>query len=282
MVEIQEALAQASQLLGHQGVDSPRLDAELLLAHVLDTNRAMVLAWPDRQLTPKQLTLYRNLVSRRAGREPLAYILSHREFFGLDLVVDPRVLVPRPETEVLVEEALRMAQQMERPLRVADVGAGSGAIAVALAFHLPEAAVYALDEAAGALEVTAANARRHRGSRRGHCLQGHLLSPLPEKVHLITANLPYVATGEWDALAPEIRSYEPRSALVGGDDGLELIRALLAMARPYLEPRGGILLEIGAGQGVEAMAAASEHFPDAQIELRQDYAGLDRVLVVST
>jgi release factor glutamine methyltransferase len=282
MAELQEALAQASQLLEGEGVDSPRLDAELLLAHVLDTNRAQVLAWPDRQLTPKQLTLYRSLVARRAGREPLAYILGHREFFGLDLLVDPRVLVPRPETEVLVEEALRMAQHVESPVRIADVGAGSGAVAVALAVHLPGAVVYALDASAGALEVSATNARRHRVSRRVRCLQGHLLSPLPERVHLIAGNLPYVAAEEWDALAPEIRAYEPRAALVGGDDGLDLIRALLAMASPHLEPGGAILLEIGASQGTEAMAAASEYFPDAQMALRRDYAGLDRVLVVTT
>jgi release factor glutamine methyltransferase len=282
MVELREALAQASHSLERAGVDSPRLDAELLLAQVLDTNRAEVLAWPGRQLTPKQLTLYRNLISRRARREPLAYILGHREFFGLDLVVDPRVLIPRPETEVLVEEALRLARPMAGPLRIADVGAGSGAIAVALAVQLPEAVFYALDASAEALEVTAENARRHNVAGRIHCLQGHLLSPLPESVHLIVGNLPYVARGEWDALAPEIQMYEPQSALVGGDDGLALIRALLATARPHLEPGAAILLEIGAYQGVEAMSAASEHFPDAQIGLRQDYAGLDRVLVVTT
>ncbi|MFN2289630.1 MAG: peptide chain release factor N(5)-glutamine methyltransferase [Anaerolineae bacterium] len=282
MVEIREALTQASQSLQRENVDSPRLDAEVLLAHVLDTNRAKVLAWPDRQLTPKQLTQYRNLINRRARREPLAYILGHREFYGLDLVVDPRVLVPRPETEVLVEEALRMAHQFKEPLRIADVGAGSGAIAVALATHLPEAVVYALDASPGALEITAANAQRHGVSHRVHCLQGHLLAPLPESVHLITANLPYVAAGEWEALAPEIREYEPRDALVGGEDGLELIRDLLATAAPHLKPGGGILLEIGASQGTQAMAAASGHFPGAQLALRQDYAGLDRVLVVKT
>jgi release factor glutamine methyltransferase len=200
----------------------------------------------------------------------------------MDLVVDPRVLIPRPETEVLVEEALRMGRQIEGPLRIADVGAGSGAIAVALACKLPEATVYALDASAAALEITATNAQRHGVSRRVRCLQGHLLAPLPEPAHLITANLPYVAAGEWETLAPEIREYEPRDALVGGEDGLELIRALLETAGPHLEAGGRMLLEIGASQGAQAMAAASEHFPGAQIALRQDYAGLDRVLVVTT
>jgi release factor glutamine methyltransferase len=282
MVEIRTALAQARQLLEGEGVDSPGLDAELLLAHVLGANRAKVLAWPDRQLTPKQLTLYRNLVDRRAGREPLAYILGHREFFGLDLRVDRRVLIPRPETEVLVEQALRVARHGQSPLRIADVGAGSGAVAVALAVHLPEATVYALDTSAGALEVTAANARRHQVSNQVHCLQGHLLEPLPEPVHLIVGNLPYVTAEEWETLAPEIRAYEPRTALLGGADGLDLIRELLATASPHLEPGGAILLEIGANQGMAAMAAAQGQFPDAQVALHQDYAGLDRVVVVAT
>jgi release factor glutamine methyltransferase len=282
MVEIRTALAQARQLLEGEGVDSPGLDAELLLARVLGANRAKVLAWPDRQLTPKQLTLYRNLVDRRAGREPLAYILGHREFFGLDLRVDHRVLIPRPETEVLVEQALRVARHGQSPLRIADVGAGSGAVAVALAVHLPEATVYALDTSAGALEVTAANARRHQVSNQVHCLQGHLLEPLPEPVHLIVGNLPYVTAEEWETLAPEIRAYEPRTALLGGADGLDLIRELLATASPHLEPGGAILLEIGANQGMAAMAAAQGQFPDAQVALHQDYAGLDRVVVVAT
>jgi release factor glutamine methyltransferase len=282
MVEIRTALAQASQVLGQEGVDSPRLDAELLLAHVLDANRAKVLAWPDRQLKPKELTLYRNLVTRRAGREPLAYILGQREFFGLDLLVDPRVLIPRPETEVLVEQALRLARRITSPLRIADVGAGSGAIAVALAVHLPEAVIYALDASAGALEVTAANARRHQVSSRVVCLQGHLLAALPERVEMIVGNLPYVATEEWDALAPEIRLHEPRAALVGGPDGLELIGELLTMAGSHLAPQGVILLEIGASQGAAVMAAARGHFPHAQVAVHQDYAGLDRVLAVAT
>lgn len=282
MVEIRAALAQARQLLQGEGVDSPGLDAELLLAHVLDTNRAKVLAWPDRRLTPKQLTQYRNLVARRARREPLAYILGHREFFGLDLLVDSRVLIPRPETEVLVEEALRLARHHEGRIRIADVGAGSGAVAVAMAVHLPAATVYALDTSAGALDVTAANARQHGVSRRVQCLQGHLLSPLPERVDLIVGNLPYVAAKEWDTLAPEIRTHEPRTALLGGADGLDLIRELLATAGPHLEPGGAILLEIGANQGMAAMAVAQEQFPKAQAVLHRDYAGLDRVVEVAT
>jgi release factor glutamine methyltransferase len=282
MVEAREALGQAVRTLGNEGVESPRLDAELLLSHVLGASRATILAWPERRLTPKELTTYRHLVTRRAEREPLAYILGQREFFGLEFAIDPRVLIPRPETELLVEYALPRARALTAPPHIADVGAGSGAIAVALAVHLPGATVYALDGSAGALEVASANARRHRVGDRVPCLQGNLLEPLRGSVDLITANLPYVTTAEWEDLPPEIREYEPRPALDGGPDGLAIIRRLLATAAPYLHPGGAILLEIGASQGVAATALARGSFPQAAVTLHQDYAGLDRLVVVDT
>ena len=282
MIEVREALGQAVRMLGNEGVESPRLDAELLLSHVLDANRATVLAWPERRLTPKELTAYRDRVARRAAREPLAYILGQREFFGLDFAVDPRVLIPRPETELLVEHALRRARELATPPQIADVGAGSGAIAVTLAVHLPEATVFALDGSADALAVTAENARRHRVGDRLCCLHGDLLDPLRGPVNLITANLPYVTTAEWEELPPEIMRCEPRTALDGGPDGLTLISRLLSMAGPYVRPAGAILLEIGASQGAAATALARDNFPQADVLLFQDYAGLDRLLVVET
>jgi release factor glutamine methyltransferase len=280
-----DALTGAIQTLEHEGVESPRLDAELLLAHVLGVNRAAILAWPERRLTPKELTRYRDLVARRAAREPLAYIIGHREFFDLDFAVDPRVLIPRPETELLMEYALSLARQMRPPnggaMEIADVGAGSGAIAVTLAVHLPWATVYALDGSAGALAVTDENAHWHGVADRVHCLVGDLLEPLPQAVDLIAANLPYVTTAEWEELPPEIRDYEPRDALDGGADGLQCIRRLLGMAGSYLRPGGRILLEIGAAQGDQAVALAGKHFPQAEVRLHQDYAGLDRLVIVS-
>ena len=277
-----EALAQAVARLQNEGVESPRFDAELLLAHVLDVNRAAVLAHPDRRLTPKQLTRFREIVARRANREPLAYILGHREFYGLDFLVDARVLIPRPETELLVEHALRLAQKLPASPRIADVGAGSGAIAVTLAVHLPEATIYALDDSAGALAVVAANARRHGVGDRVRCLQGNLLAPLAEPVDLVTANLPYVATGEWEQLPPEIRDHEPRAALDGGANGLNLIRRLLETASAHLRPGGAILLEIGADQGAAVINLARKNFPQASVRLQQDYAGLDRLVIAET
>jgi release factor glutamine methyltransferase len=282
---IGDALAQAARRLRNDGVDSPRLDAELLLAHVLDSNRASVLTWPERRLTPKQLTRYRDLVARRAAREPLAYIVGHREFFGLDFLLDPRVLIPRPETELLVERALSIAGELRSATpqpEIADVGAGSGAITVTLAVRLPQATVYALDSSPGALQMTAQNALRHGVSDRVRCLEGDLLAPLPGPVDLIAANLPYVTTDEWQGLPPEIRDHEPRAALDGGPDGLTFIRRLLALAAPHLRPGGSILLEIGAGQGTAATGLARQGFPQAEVQLHQDYAGLDRLLVVRT
>ena len=285
-MRLDDALAQAATRLANEGVESPRLDAELLLAHALGLNRASILARPEQRLTPKQLTRYRDLVARRSDREPLAYIVGQREFFGLDLMVDQRVLIPRPETELLVEHALDLARRKAAlsaaSLRIADVGAGSGAIAVSLAVHLPGATVYALDHSADALEMVAENARRHHVASRVHCLRSDLLTALPGPVDLITANLPYVTTSEWQELAPEIRDHEPRSALDGGPDGLALMRRLLAMAGPNLLPSGAILLEIGASQGVAATTLARESIPLAGVQLVQDYAGLDRLVIVET
>jgi release factor glutamine methyltransferase len=277
---VRQALLQATTQLRNEGVGSPRLDAELLLAHVLDVNRAALFTWPDRRLTPKELTRFRELVARRAAREPLAYIVGHREFFGLDLIVDPRVLIPRPETELLVEHALRLAGHCTGRLQIADVGAGSGAIVVALAVHLPRATLYALDDSPEALTLTTQNAIFHGVADRIRCLPGDLLAPLPTPVNLLTANLPYVTTEEWQSLAPEIRDHEPRAALDGGPDGLALIRRLLAAAPPHVQPGGAILLEIGASQGAAVTAFARKSFPRAKVELFQDYAGLDRLVVV--
>jgi release factor glutamine methyltransferase len=275
-----EALAQAASQLRERGVETPRLDAELLLAHVLGANRAALFTWPDRRLTPKELTRFRELIARRVAREPLAYIVGHREFFGLDFAVDPRALIPRPETELLIEHVLRLAQDMASSLQIADVGAGSGAIAVTLAVHLPRATLYALDDSPGALALTAENARRHGVADRVLCLQSDLLGSLPAPVDLITANLPYVTTEEWEHLIPEIREYEPRSALDGGLDGLNLIRQLLATAPPLLQSGGAVLLEVGASQGAAVTALAGQEFPQADVQLVQDYAGLDRLVVI--
>jgi len=303
------ALARASRRLEAAGIEDPRLEARILMERCLGLSRVELYREPDRPLSPAELAAYESLVARRAGREPLAYVVGHREFFGLDFLVDRRVLVPRPETELLVEEALRvlgeLPLQRDRPplppraggaeqgLRgergarslpspapvLADVGTGSGAIAVSLAVHRPDALVYAADVSAEALEVAAENARRHGVAGRVVPLLGDLLAPLPERVDLIAANLPYVSAADLARAQPEV-AREPRLALDGGADGLAVYRRLLAQAPGCLRPGGALLFEIGAGQGSAAVEMAAQAFPGAAVRLLRDHAGLDRVVVV--
>lgn len=277
---IKQLLAEATQFLQKEGLDTPRLDAELLLGHVLGVTRAQTHAHPDRRLDSAELEGYRELIERRRQHEPVAYIIGHKEFYGLDFYVDRRVLIPRPETELLVEKGLEISRAVSHPLTIADVGTGCGAIAISLAVHLPQAIIYALDFSPDALEVAALNCRRHSVERQVHLLQGDLLSPLPEPVDLIIANLPYVSETEWVQLPRTIAAYEPRSALNGGSDGLDAIHRLLAQARPHLKPQAKILLEIGGTQAAAVTNLAKHHFPAVTIGVVQDYAGLDRMVVI--
>lgn len=272
-----------------RGLDTPRLDAELLLGHVLGLTRAQIHTHPDRKLNAAELGTYRQLIERRRQHEPVAYIIGRKEFYGLDFYVDRRVLIPRPETELLVEKGLEIGRAASHrqvtnlsyiPLTVADVGTGCGAIAISLAMHLPQAIIYALDASPQALEVAALNCRRYDVGKRVHLLQSDLLSSLAEPVDLVVANLPYVSRAEWEQLPPTITAYEPRFALDGGPDGLDAIRRLLVQARPHLKPQATILLEIGATQGAAMTDLARQHFPRATVEVVQDYAGLDRMVVV--
>jgi len=231
---VRDALAWATPILSTAGVPSPRLDAEVLLAHVLGASRARLYAAPEQALLPPQRQAYAAVVARRREREPVPYITGQREFYALDFAVDPRVLIPRPETELLVECALQSASQWadDGKLRLADIGTGSGIMAISLAVHLPQATVYATDASAEALLVAAANAARHGVSNRVHLLHGELLDPLPVPVHLIAANLPYVPSGVLPTLDRDVVDYEPLAALDGGPDGLTHIRRLLDGAGP--------------------------------------------------
>jgi release factor glutamine methyltransferase len=282
---VSEALLWGNSALGAAGVPSPRLDAEVLLAHVLGWNRARLYARPEHTLTQAQQEAFLTAVQRRTCHEPVPYIVGHREFYRLDFLVDRRVLIPRPETELLVEEALDEAVRQELgkgwPL-LADVGTGSGIVAVALAVNLPRATVYATDTSPDALIVAAANAERHGVASRVHLLLGDLLRPLPERVHIIAANLPYVPAGRLPTLAPDVVEYEPLTALDGGPDGLQPARRLLAQAGEWLLPEGTLVMEIGAEQGPEIVALGRQHYPQARVELLPDHAGLDRVVCIHT
>lgn len=256
------------------------LTTQMLLAHALDCTTAHLIGHPERLLSPSSAQVYRQLVARRAHHEPVAYLIGHREFYGLDLAVDQRVLIPRPETELLVEQALDTSSRWARPL-IADVGTGSGAIAVAIATRLLQARIFAIDCSAPALQVAQENARRHGVASRITFLQGDLLGPLTAKVNLVVTNLPYVSETEYAALPPHIREWEPRSALVAGSNGLATIETMLRTAHPHLTDDGVILLEIGAAQGRQVVRLAQDAFPSsAQITLLTDYAQYDRAICV--
>ncbi len=272
---IAEALRRATTYLRENGSPSARLDAEVLLAHCLGRRRVDLYTRREEPLGEPEEQAYRVLLERRAAGEPVSYLTGRKEFFGLTFLVDRRVLIPRPETEVLVERALDCARALGRPaLRIADIGTGSGCIAIALACHLPAARIYATDLSAEALELAVENARRYGVAEQVRFLQGDLCAPLPEPVDLLLSNLPYTI---WEMLPKGITAYEPRLALDGGADGLALYRRLLPQAARYLRPGGFVLLEVGDGQS-EAVRALVRESPDLPVRMWPDYAGVERVL----
>jgi release factor glutamine methyltransferase len=278
-----QSLKQASDTLAGAGCDTPRLDAEVLLAHALNRDRGWLYAHPEQILSSHQLSVYQSLVSCRAKREPVAYLTGHKEFFGLEFTVTRDVLIPRPETERLVELALEWMAATSSPPIIADVGTGSGAIAVTLAVHLPQAQVIATDTSAAALVIAQRNATRHGVADRVGYVQGDLLAPLARRwrySYFIAANPPYLSQAELAAAPPEVAHWEPHAALDGGPDGLSVIRRLLIMAADRLHPGGALLVEIGAGQGAEVLKLAQRHFPQAMVEIARDYAERDRLLAV--
>lgn len=281
MTTIREALQAGAAALADRSA-TPRLDAEVLLAGVLGVSRAYLLAEGGQTLTSAQHAALRQLLERRAALEPIAYITGHKAFYGLDFYVDRRVLVPRPETELLVELALAWVKARPRsaPLRIADIGTGSGCLAVTLAYLLPGAQIFAVDLSADALDVAALNAARHGVAARVALLEGDGCTPLPGPVALIVANPPYTVLDEVDE---NVRRWEPHLALDGGAErGFAHVARLLRQMPAALEPGGAALVEIGAWQGRVALATARELFPGAHVALHPDLAGRDRVLAIET
>ena len=263
------------------GVGDARLEADLIWTTALGIDRAaLYAAFPDAP-PPGAERRAESLCERRLNREPIAYLMGEREFYGLRIAVGPGVLIPRPETETVVEQTLRVVEGAPAPT-LADAGCGSGAIAVALAVARPDAVVYALDVSPRALELTARNAAAHGVSERVRVAESDLLAALPCAVNAVAANLPYVASAEIPLLEPEVSRFEPREALDGGEDGLDLARRLLAEAGERLLPGGALVLEIDPRQAAAAQAAARACFPAARIRVERDLAGRDRVLVVQT
>jgi release factor glutamine methyltransferase len=267
-----------------QTSDTPALDASVLLAHVLHKPRTWVMAHPEVTLTTQQKKQLDDSLARLERGEPFPYVLGHWEFFGMDFDVTPEILIPRPETELLVEKAIAWLQ--ESPIRrtVADIGTGSGVIAISIATHVPDAYVLATDISGAALGVARKNAIKFDVIHRIDFLQCDLLpyyiDPLPTDRHfdLICANLPYIPTETLRNLP--VYGREPTLALDGGSDGMEAIRRLLDIVPGWLAPHGMLLLEIEATRGLQALHIASDMFSEATIHLHQDLAGQDRLLEI--
>jgi release factor glutamine methyltransferase len=282
ILAVEDALREAERLLAAAGVENPRRDSEALLARCLGVEPWRLLLEREQLLNPEKEAEFRSLLDARRHRRPLAYILGEVGFHDLVLAVDPRGLVPRPETEVLVEEALRFLEGTARP-EVIEIGTGTGAIALALARQLPAAVIGASDISPAALALARENAARLGLKERIDFRSGDLFAPWADRrgrgVDLVVANPPYLSREELEAAPPEVRDYEPPQALDGGEDGLAVIRRLAAEAFRYLRPGGRLLIEIGSGQGA-AVRELIEPVGDLEfIKLLQDYCGRDRVAV---
>jgi release factor glutamine methyltransferase len=264
--------------------DTPALDASVLMAHVIDKPRTWVMAHPEFILTPEQQKQLDDSLTRLERGESFPYVVGHWEFFGMDFDITPDVLIPRPETELLVEKAIAWLQESPVRRTVADIGTGSGVIAVSIAVNVPEANIIATDISADALEVAEKNAKKFGVEDRVEFVQCDLLPSEPEffttegHFDLICANLPYIPTGTLRGLP--IYGREPTLALDGGGDGLELIRRLLGIAPEWLAPHGMMLLEIESTRGHQALDLAGDLFSEATISLHQDLAGRDRLLQI--
>ena len=281
MATIREILLQTRENLEAVGIPDARLESEVMVMNVMRMPRQDLFAHQEDGVNFQQEQGLSQIVERRLKREPLAYILAYKELYGVNLLVNSNVLIPRPETETMVEHALFMALMgMEtRELVIADVGTGTGAIAINLAIHLPAARIYALDTEDAVLDVAAHNIRSHNVADRIKLAKGDLLEPLPEPVDLIVANLPYVPTSRIPTLQPEIQ-WEPTAALDGGNDGLGLISRLLYQAPEKLSENGIILLEMDSEQIPVVQELALQHFPEGSTSVEQDLAGMDRILVI--
>ncbi|MEN4011948.1 MAG: peptide chain release factor N(5)-glutamine methyltransferase [Bellilinea sp.] len=275
-IEVGEWLSSARRQI--VGSDQPGLEGQLILAHVLEVSREMLLAHPERWIEPKRLEQANALLLRLINGEPLAYLVEQREFYGLTLRIEPGVLVPRPETELLVDLALEWLQRHPDCRRAADVGTGSGCIAAALAVKVDDLVCAAVDRSWKALRVAVENYRRLGVLSRTNAVLGNLLTAFNGPFDLVCANLPYIPSAKLEGLA--VSRHEPRLALDGGRDGLALIRALFADASRWLASPGLLLVEIEARQGMIATREASRYIPEGKIDLIRDLNGLARVVRV--
>ncbi|HTI15788.1 MAG TPA: peptide chain release factor N(5)-glutamine methyltransferase [Dictyobacter sp.] len=286
MVTFRGALTQGTQLLTDAGIQGARKEAQVLLGAVVEMDKAHLIAYAERELTPEQEHLYTAWLDRRKQHEPVAYILGHEEFYGLDFLVDCRVLIPRPETELLVETALghiRSWLSAGKTPVVADIGTGSGAIPITIAVEEPRLPlIYACDISPDALDVARLNIARHHVGERIQTLAGDLISPLPEPVDLLLANLPYVGTTEVDVMEADVLDFEPHLALFSGPQGLDVLQRFCEAVQhsAVLKSGGVMLLEIGYQQGAPLVQLLQKLWPQALVTCQKDFAGWDRLVQV--
>lgn len=282
MASVHERLVQAREVLTRAGINAEEaaLDAEVLARHALGWDRAALVArWRDAAPETFDARL-QPLIARRASREPVAYITGHREFWGLDFEVTPDVLIPRPETELIVEEAVRYANEVGPPRDIIDVGTGSGCIAIALAHEFPSARVTATDISTAALTVARQNTRRLGVADRVRIVHADLLDNVTASADLIVSNPPYVPAGDAPALQPEVGQHEPATALFGGPgDGLDLVRRLLVSAAPHIAAEGRLMIEFGFGQEAP-LGEATCHAGWQVVRMCNDLQGIPRVVVL--
>lgn len=281
MTTINTRIAEGRHRLLGAGIehDEAALSARLLAEAVLGWSTTQILTSGDQLEPPAFAAAFDELIARRAHREPLAYITGTREFWNLRFEVSPAVLIPRPETEGLIEAVNTILPDREASLRVADVCTGSGCVAVAIAVERRAARVVAADLSAAALEIARRNVTRHGVSDRVECVQGDLLTPLTGRFDLIVANPPYVAAGSRTALQPEVRNFEPETALFGGADGLEIIRRLVSDAPACLNPDGYLMFEFGDGQEADVSELISASSRLRMVDIKCDLQGIERIAI---
>jgi release factor glutamine methyltransferase len=283
--QIGDLLKVSTDYLKDKGIENPRLNAEVLLAHQLGVERVSLYLNFDQPLTPWELSAYRSLIKRRTHHEPLQYITGTQEFWSLSFTVDRRVLIPRPDTEIVVEQAVSLAKghlKVDVPIKIVDLGTGCGAIAIALASEIPDAVIMATDISGEALIVARCNAQRHGLSKRIRFREGDLWEPLrpcPERFDMIVSNPPYVSTQEYNDLPPEVRDYEPRQALAGGPEGMVYLEKIIREGYDFLNPGGWVILEMAPWQTQKALDISLQTGKYRQQERIKDYGQQYRVVV---
>jgi len=289
-LKVSEAIKKAENFLKTKSIPKPRLDCEVLMESLLGFNQAELYANLERYLSSLQFESYSRLIERRGNREPTQYIIQSREFWSLDFRVDKSVLIPRPETEILIERVLVLRLEKHAgvsPLRILDIGTGCGNIAIALAKEIPAAKIIASDISLSALKIAMLNAKLNGVKKRIEFVQGNLLEPFCNDRNLkippfniIVSNPPYIPSEQINELSPEVSKWEPRTALDGGIDGLDFYRKIIAKAGDCLVKEGFLLLEIGEDQAEKIKEIASFHNAYKEVKVYQDYSGKNRVIEI--